>query len=621
MKSKFYIASSVLALCYAQGVHAQEDIDLGEIVISGGFTPIDEAAYGRSATVITAEEIETRGIRTVQDALRAVPGVSVSGAGDSFTQVRIRGGEANHTLVLIDGVPAAGGNAQYNFSGLETANIERIEVLRGPQSVFYGSNASSGVINIITNKGGLGRELSGTVEAGDANSASMRYSYRDDRGGAAVSLSYADDKGYDISGDGGEKDGIKRATINLSGDYLVAEGLKLGFTYSHSDEEYEYDATNFAATDAATYIVDDPTLFSDRTERLGQVFAEYEAMGGRMMHRFSLEGSEFSNSNNGGATSSADRKTARYLLSYALDGATTTETNHLLNVIAEYTERRSDTEPGYKPNRASYALEYRGTFDNGLSLQGGLRYDDNSTFADDVTWNISAAYMLASGVRLHASAGEGSVDPSFFELFANSFGYVGNPNLTPEKNQSIDLGVEVPFWQGRGVFDVTLFAENLEDEITDYFDPISGNFTFRNQAGTSKRRGVEVSSNVQATDTLDLRLSYTYLDAENPDGSVEVRRPQHELMLSATQQFMNGRGSVNADLRYVAENYDTQFWGAFQTAKLPDYVTLDLSARYAINDTLTLTGRVTNLFDEDYSDVWGYAKRGRAVYVGLAATF
>lgn len=611
--------SAVLALSTA--VYAQEDTDIGTIVVSGGFTPIEERRYGRSASVITSEEIENRGITTVQDALRAVPGVSVNGSGESFTQVRIRGAEANHTLILINGVPAAGGDGEYILSGLQTANIERIEVLRGPQSVFYGSNASAGVINIITKTGGPGHEYGATLELGEGYNASARYSYRNDRGGLAFGIARLDDDGYDYSGSNGEEDSTRRTTIDLTGDYLVTDQLKLGFVLRNSEETYAFDSTDFTATTPAGYVVDDPSQTSDRTERLGRVYAEYEAMGGRMLHRLSFDRTDNESSTNKGTPTKVDRNAARYLLSFGLDGRATGDSNHLLNGILEWEEDSSSTNTTYQRETKSHALEYRGSLANGLNLQAGIRYDDNKTFKDDFTWTLAASYVLPQGVRLHASAGTGSVNPSYFELFANSFGIVGNPNLRPEKNQSFDIGAEVPFWSGRGVFDVTLFHDDLTDEISLGTDPVTGNRTYFNQAGDSTRRGVELSGNLAATDTLDLRLAYTYLDAKNPDDSVEIRRPRHELLLSGTQQFMQGRGSVTADIRYVADNYDTQFFGAFQTSKLPDYVTVDVAAQYSLTDKVKLTGRIVNLFDEEYSDVWGYAKRGRAAYIGLRAAF
>lgn len=138
------LATVATAPLLALPATAQDAFDLGEIIISGGLSPIDAARYGRAASVVTAQDIQARGITTVQDALRALPGVSVSNSGASLGTVRIRGGESSHTLVLIDGIPAASGGA-YSFSGLETANIDRIEVLRGPQSAIYGARAVTGV--------------------------------------------------------------------------------------------------------------------------------------------------------------------------------------------------------------------------------------------------------------------------------------------------------------------------------------------------------------------------------------------------------------------------------------------------------------------------------------------
>lgn len=624
MTTNLLRGSSALVLLLSQAAFANDTTDIGEIIISGGFTPVEERQYGRSANVITEDDIKTRGITTVAEALRALPGVSVSGTGLGDLQVRIRGGEANNTLILIDGVPAAAGMDEYRISGLQTANIARIEVLRGPQSVFYGSSASSGVVNIITKTGAIGREITGKLELGAATTASMSYSHRGEQGGVALGLSHLKDSGYDFSGSNGEKDGIERNTITLKGDHNLSDTFKIGLNLRHTDEVFDTDTFNYSATSIPEMVVDAPNDTTDRTERLAQIYAQYETPNGRMKHRLSFETGDFESLSSSGYRSQARFSTARYLMSASLDGADLDSTNHLINVIAEHTEKRSATNSGYRPDRNSYAVEYRGDFNNGLSLQGGVRHDDNSAFEDSTTWTLSAAYEWQNGVRLHASAGTGSVDPSFFELFGNLGTTRGNPNLTPEKNESYDLGVEIPVLQGRGMVDITVFDETLTDEIEWYFDAGLGYSTYRNRDGKSSRRGVEISGELEASDTVDLRLSYTYVDAHNPDGSIEVRRPEHELLLSAKHSFRNGRGSVNADLRYVAGNYDTQYYGVAPwsvVAKLPNYATVDVAARYELRDNLMLTGRVNNLFDKKSTDVWGYAKRGRAIYVGLESKF
>ena len=621
MKNPVLAALAASAAILGYPAIAEEVTDLDTIIMSGGLTPIDAERYGRAATALTEEEIKKRGITSVQDALRALPGVAVNGSGNTFTQVRIRGGEGNHTLILIDGVEAAGGDGEYILSGLETANIARIEVLRGPQSVYYGSNASAGVINIITKSGREGREISGSVEFGAATTATGFISNRNARGGVSLALSYTNDKGYDASGDGGEKDGLELRTAILKGDYMVGEGLKLGFNLRRSQEDYDYDSTSFVATDAASYVVDDPTQFSRRDEMTAQVFAEYTMLDGRLTHRLSLENTDNEQSNNGGAPTRTHTQAAKYRLSYGLDGRPVDEADHLLNAMLEWEKDSSSSNPAYGREAMSYALEYRGSFASGLNLQAGVRFDDNKVFEDATTWNLGLSYTFAqSGVRLHASAGTGIVNPSYFELYASAFGYTGNPGLMPEKNRSFDIGVEVPVMQGRGSIDVTYFNERLTDEIT-AVSTGPGSFSYINQAGDSKRHGIEVSGQVQATDQLFLRLSYTYLEATNPDGSVEIRRPKHELALGATLDTFNGRGSVSADIRHVSGNYDTQFWGAYNTVELPAFTTANLSAEYDIDDRWKLTGRVTNLFNKDTMDVWGYPNRGRAFYVGLAANF
>lgn len=603
--------------------NADTAFDLGEIILSGGLTPVESAAYGRAVTVITGAELKARGVKSVQDALRAVPGVSVSSAGGNFTQVRIRGSEADHTLFLIDGVEAAGGDGAYSLSGVDTANIERIEVLRGPQSVFYGSNASAGVINIITRTGDIGTQYGTTAEVGSHGSTNISgfLSQRGERGGLSLSFSDARDAGYDFSGDGGERDATDRTTWVLKGDIQALDTVKLGFNLRKSDEKYDYDGTNFAAADAASYVVDDPTLFGESDEVTMSLFAQHDLLEGRVQQRLTYELTDNDQSLNGGAVTNTQTEAYKYRLSFGIDGGTVATANHLASLLLEHESDRSSSNPLFSRHTQSVALEYRGSFMDALDVQAGVRFDDNSVFKDATSWTLGASYTLpGSGVRLHASAGTGIVNPSYFELYAAAFGTVGNPNLTPEESRSFDIGVEVPFAQGRGVVDVTYFNEEVDNEISFVAVPGGGN-TYINQTGTSKRQGVEVQGQYAATDTLDLRMFYTYLDAENPNGSVEVRRPEHELGIGMTAQTFGGRASVSVDLRHVMDNFDSRFFPPFGVGKLPDYTTVDVAARYAMTDAVDATFRVSNLFDESQTDVWGYAGRDRTFYVGLDANW
>lgn len=553
-----------------------------------------------------------------------MPGVAVNGSGRSFTQVRIRGGEGNHTLVLIDGVAAAGGADEYGFSGLNVADIERIEVLRGPQSVYFGSNASSGVINIITKKA-VGNGYGGQLEFGNGHYANAWWTARGERGG--IRLSYTDDKdkGVDESGDGGERDFIDRQTLRLSGDWQASDQLSftLGLTGSH--EHYAHDMQDYGATDVAGSVVDDETLFAWKRESILSFGARFEGAGGRVVHELDL--ARTVNKSRRAETApwgKGTTDTLKYHATIGLDGAADSA-DHLLNVLVERREDRHSSVPAYKRDRNSIALEYRGTVGDRLSFQAGLRYDDNKMFEDFTGWTLAASYLVSDQVRLHGSLGRASVDPSYYELFADDLYALGNPGLKPEENRGIDLGVEFTTVDGRGKVDVTAFYEVLFDEISYGYGIAgdgSGRDSYYNQDGKSRRKGMELSGSWEATDQLSFGLSYTWLKATNPDGSVEVRRPRHELGLQATWRTLDDVFSVTADLRHVAGNWDTQYIGfPYVTSELPDYTVVNLSARYRLNDQVDLTARVLNVFDEDYSDVWGYRAQDRAVWLGVKASF
>ena len=610
---------SLTALPASALAQQTQPIVLDTVYLDAGLTPIEEQAYGRANSVITREELEASGVATVQDALRRVPGLAVSASGESNTQVRIRGAEGNHTLVLIDGIRAMAGAQEYFFSGIPSTNIERIEVLRGPQSVFFGADASAGVINIITDKGDTGTTARAGVEYGDGWSGYAHIRRRDDRGGVALSFSRRNDHGYDISdSSGGDDDGLRRSDVQLSADYALSDSIRAGLKLRRADQEYEYDAVSWTPTGPGDYLTDSNDR-AERAERGGQLWLEADTLDGRLSHRLSYDQTRYEFDDFQWTQTEARTEILKYRAVYGLDGRVA-DADH---TIAFGLERRKDENSlatNQRRRSDSAIVEYRGAFANGLDVQLGLRRDENDVFKDATTWSLGLSYQVPNApLRLHASAGTGVVNPDYAELFG-AYGYVGNPDLKPEENRSFDFGIEVPFLQGRGLVDVTYFDETLTGEIESYMVNAT-TFSYRNQAGDSDRKGVELAASLEASEYLDLRLSYTYLDATNPDGSVEIRRPEHELLLSATLDTFNGRGSVTTDIRHVAGNWDSQFFGSFATAELPDYTTVDVAAQYELTDNVVLTGRVTNLFDEDYADVWGYAKRGRAAYIGVRASF
>ncbi|WBU59835.1 TonB-dependent receptor plug domain-containing protein [Paracoccus albus] len=604
-----------------------QPIVLDTIYLDAGLTPIEQQAYGRANTVITGEELEASGVATVQDALRRVPGVAVSGSGESNTQVRIRGAEGNHTLVLVDGIRAMAGAQEYFFSGIPSANIERIEVLRGPQSVFFGADASAGVINIITDKGEPGTTARAGVEYGDGWSGYAHVSRRDDRGGVALSFSRRNDHGYDISGSrGGDDDGLRRSDMQLSADYALSDDIRAGVNLRRADQEYEHDAVSWPQTGPDGYLTDSNDR-KERAERGGRIWLEADTLDGRLRHRLAYEQTRYEFDDFQWTQTEARTDILKYRGVYGLDGRVD-DADH---TIAFGLERRKDENSLATDQRRrsdSAIVEYRGAFTNGLDVQLGVRRDDNDVFKDATTWSLGLSYQLPNApVRLHASAGTGVVNPDYAELFG-AYGYVGNPDLQPEKNRGFDLGIEAELLAGRAVVDLTYFHEDLENEITWSLTKRPDGTNFFNQEGTSKRRGVEIAASYQATDDLTIGADYTYLHAKDPDGGVETRRPRHQFGLNATYLFAEGRGSLSGDLTYVAGNFDGYPGTRLPAPKigpipreLPDYTVVNVAAGYDVTDNVRLTGRVVNLFDAEYSDLWGYPARGRTAYLGLSTTW
>ncbi|MEM9902690.1 MAG: TonB-dependent receptor [Pseudomonadota bacterium] len=628
----------------AQGADAS--IDLGTIVLSGGLTPIAESAYGRASTVLTAEEIEAQDERYAADVLRTIPGLAVSRTGSfgGLTQVRIRGHEGNHTLVLIDGVEVNSVNqGEYDFGGLLTADIERIEVLRGPQSSIYGSNAIGGVISITTARADrLG--FSGVASAGYGTSntveglLALRQSF--ENGGLSFSAARQVTDGFDVSGSDGEDDGDRNTTLNLSGDYEIAPGLVVGGTLRSVSRISDFDGFNFGAATTDDLVFDAPGDYAEVDELFASLFAEAEALGGRLENRLSFTFADTDRVTFSDDAKSGDNSGIRRALSYAgtvaLDAPTVDAANHTLTFAIQYEDER------YKDNDADivfgagqleerertqigYVVEYRGSFDFGLDVQGSVRFDDNDEFEDFTTWALGLSYTLPNGTtRLHASAGTGVQNPTLIEQFGFLADFQGNPDLEPEQSKSFDIGVEQSFAGGAGLVDITYFVEELTDEISSTSDPVTDLSRPFNEDGTSDRRGWEVAASYAFSDAFDASLAYTFLDATDPDGGVEVRRPEHELYLQGTYRLPNDRTSITLGMQHVAGLYDLDFrspsFGA-ERVKLDDYTLVDLSFRHAFNDRLTLTGSITNLTDTAYEEVHGYDTPGREAFLGLQATF
>lgn len=617
------VALSLFAFGAALPAFGQDasPIALQPLTLQSGFFPTEQARYGRAVSVIDATEITSRGLTSVQDVLRALPGVSVTGSGRDYTQIRIRGGESNHTLVLIDGQEAVGGGEEYVFSGLETTDIERVEVLRGPQSVYYGANASSGVINIVTKKaeasgGGFG------IEGGAGHNISAWSAIAGPKAGLRLSASDSRDDGVDVSGNDGERDHLERQSQRLSGWWQATDQLRFTAGLMRATENSRQDQPNYMADSADTVLLDDAAPAVERFESWASLGAQYESASGRVLHDLGYALTRQDRLNDGEATWGKGKTwVLKYRAQIGLDGAAA-DARQRLNLMAERQDDSHSAAMGKDRKTRSLAAEYQGDFANGFSLQAGLRHDNNSGYADFTSWQLSTSYAMSDQWRLHAAAGRASVQPSFYELYANDQYTLGNRDLVAEENRSIDIGAEFTAADGSFTGDVTLFREVLRSEIN-YLPMESGSrYTYRNTDGTSLRKGVEASGKWQVNPQLSLGASYTYLRTADDAGMDATRRPRQEAGLQVNWQTADEKLRLGADLRHVRGNQDTQYF-TYPAARvaLPSYSVVNLTAAYSVTDSVDLTARVVNALDKNYSDVWGYRAQDRQVWLGLSVRF
>jgi len=598
-------------------------------VITVSATPININDAGSSVSVISRQNILDRNAGSVQDLLREIPGFSVNqqGSHGAVTQVRIRGAEANQVLVLINGIEVndLAQGSEFDFSQISTNDIERIEIVRGPQSALWGSDAMAGVIHIITMPNTDDSSFDASLETGSFSTQRATFSANlgSSRHQTKLSVDYLDSDGTNIARNGNEDDGLENLTVSLAGRYAASDNLSLSYTIRHTDKTSEFDAIDFFTTGLpvdADYETDSTYLYSGVS--ITQIVSD------SIDH--SLKASRTDTDNKTSASNpdkdetSGVRDTFKYQFNY-LDGA-----NHLsLRVeheTEEYKQRGTSSFFG-DPNQNldaktdSFAAEYRYVGERfNYSLSG--RHDKNSEFDDSNSWRMTGNFKL-SQATLFASVGESIKNPTFTERFGFFTNFIGNPDLEPEESLHWEIGARTSLFNDKLELAATYFNADLENEINGFvFDAGTGGFTSGNIDGESKRKGVELAFGYMQSERFDLRATYTYLDATEQDfkGSdiTEVRRPEHTGSLTMNYRWQ--QAGLNFAVSYTGAQEDNFFppFPPFQErVELNAFTLVSLSGYYNLNDLVTVTARIENLADEDYEQVYGFASPGIGGHLGF----
>lgn len=598
------------------------------IVITAARTPVPLDLAGASISVIDTTMLTAFDLPLAADYLRLLPSVAVASTGPlgAQTQVRIRGAEANQTLTFIDGIkandPASGG--EFRWETLATQGLDKVEVLRGPQSALWGSEAIGGVVNVVTRAPTPGTALFGKAEAGSFGTWNLAGggNWGSARGGVTAQASWLSSDGIDNSASGGDKDGYENITATAKAVYRPAPDVELGLVARYVSATTQFDDFDYfigAGKDAP---------LSSKAEALAaRGYARVALYDGKWSHQADVSINDTRNRNydDGRFTNQADGTLGK--VGYQTTASLTQGAlAHVLTAAVEH-EWQSFTSTDADPlalsnqhrtrGQTSLIADYRLTWRGIVSASGSVRHDINSQYANTTTFRATGAVALPGGLRAHASFGEGVADPSFYDLYGYFPAYfIGNPDLVPETSRGWDAGLG---WQMAVLsVDATWFNTNLTNEIIGTYDFATGMAGAANASGESQRQGLELSATLTPTDWLQLGGSYTYLDASEQQlaaglRSRELRRPKNSGALSA--QIAKGPWSAALALAFVGARDDTDF-ATFSRVTLPAYTLATLSGSWAVTPGLALTARIENATDAKYQDVVGYPTRGRGAFVG-----
>lgn len=622
---------------------------LEQLIVTAHRIPLPAEKVAPRVTVLTGEELRAHGFHFVSDALRQVAGISMiqGGSFGSLSSLFLRGGESDYVRVLVDGVPVNEPGGSYDFANLTADNVERIEVLRGPGSVLYGSDAMTGVVQIFTRRGRGAPRVEGGVRGGTLGTLAWDAAVM----GGTERVHYSAGASR-LSSDGLIDLNNEYRDLAVSGRVEVApdERTEASVSLRYTDAEFHF------PTDGAGRVSDANQLQLRKELSLG-------IEGGRRLTRrlearlrASIEAGELKIDDppDGPAdtlgffafasTQDVDRRLGELRLHYHLGPTAIVTVGGELEEEELRSTNRSDSEFGPSSGELGAARTNRAVYVQALadpaprlSASLGLRLDDNEEFGSFGTYRASAVYRLPAGVRLRGSYGIGFKEPTFFENFAQGF-VLGNPRLDPERSRSWEIGADYGVSRNRFQLAATYFDQRFRDLIQFAFTPPEPGASNFFNVGAADADGMEIEARVEPTTGLFLESSYTYLRTRVVDAGLEegpgaafvqgrrlLRRAAHTVSAALAYRERRG-GALTLAVRGIGRRDDLDFSGfPAERVRLPTYVTVDLAASWPLvrapNGAAKLapTLRVENLLNHSYEELANFPARRRTIFAGARA--
>ncbi|KFN40921.1 MAG: hypothetical protein JU82_00660 [Sulfuricurvum sp. MLSB] len=574
-----------------------DTLDLDPIVISASKTEQSLDSVTANIHVITAADIDEKHYTTLTEALNSLPGIGIvsnGGLGKSAS-VYLRGFDSKRTLVLIDGIRYNDNTSMdgASFEHLMLHDIERIEVIKGAQSGVWGSEASAGIVNIITQKSAPGTTLNARWEYGSFSTKKYGASLSHNNGKLDLQLGahkivsdgftsyagrYADIKRY-------EDDGYENRTLNVKAGYRFDDANTLRFSHTDIDVYTEYD--NSTGDSTASY---------DKKEALSQLL--YENRYDSALTTFYANRSKFERDYSNGSTYDGrvdeygiNSKIAYRDSDFIVIGSDYKSFEHLNRLNKRYT------------NKAFFITNANNVGADTLITES-LRRDTYDAFNDKTTGKIGVKHSLTDDAYLCANYGTAYNVPTLFQLYDPTY---GNNSLASEDTRSYDLSL------GYKGFTLTYFESRIK-EMIDYDFATS---SYNNIDGTSKIKGVEASCKKEVADNALLSLSYTRLSAKNQRGE-NLRRRAKENLKFGFDYYGLAKWHLGMSGEYVGSRYDSDNDLGVQTGK---YTVANAVADYDLSKNVKIYGKIDNITDKYYQSVNNYATSPRAYYAGIEVTF